>query len=415
MYRDRSISWTLTLAACGLLLTACGGTEAPTPTVEPTVEVAGQQLAVLEELTEMISTDYLFADFGGVDWSAESAVVRHRIEAGLSDEQFSQALTDLVAQLPDGTAGYVSRADRIAAELEASAVYEGIGAFVAVRGEPNPRMLLLSVIQDSPAAQAGLQAHDTVYAVDGAPVTAEEGIDVVDRVRGPAGTEVVLQVASPAQEPREVRVRRGRVTIVDGLRGGLLAPDIAYGLVPVTANSSVVESLAALLQDAAEQEPPLSGLVLDLRIAGSGGQWPLAQMLTLLSDGELGHYYTRSSELPVVISGADIGNSQTIELIILIGPDTRGSPEIFAGALQATGRAELVGMPTEGAILSFRRHTLSDGALLTFAESSYVTPAGQDLSQRGLTPDVLVEADWDEVQPGNDPVVQAATELLISE
>lgn len=415
MQRDRSTAWALILIACGLTLAACGGVAAPTPTAAPTSEVTGQQLAVLEELSELIDSGYLFTDFGGVDWPAAVAAVRHRIEAGLSDDQFSQALAELVAQLPEGTAGYVSRAERIDSELQASAVYEGIGAFVAVRGEPNPRVLLLSVIQNSPAQQAGLQAHDAIYAVDGVPVTAEEGMQVIDRVRGPAGTEVVLRVASPGQQPREVRVRRGEVTIVDGLRGGLLAPGIGYVLVPVSSDAAVTESLAQFLRGGAEQDPPLSGLVLDLRIAGSGGQWPLAEMLTLLADGELGYYYTRSDQLPVAITGVEIGSSQTIPLLILVGPDTRGSPEIFAGALQATGRAQLVGMPTEGTILSFRRQTLGDGSLLSFAESSYVTPSGQDLSQSGLTPDVLVEADWDQVHPGDDPVAQAALELLSGE
>ncbi len=405
----------LLLSGGAAVLAGCGGAEPATPTIAPTAAVTGQQLAVLEELTELIRSDYLFADLGGVDWSAESAAVRHEIEAGLDDQQFSQALSELVSQLPEGTAGYTSRAERIQAELEASAVYEGIGAFVAVRGEPNSRIILLSVIQNSPAEQAGLQPHDAIYAVDGIPVTADEGQAVIDRVRGPAGTEVVLEVVSPAQEPRAVRVRRGQVTIVDGLRGALLTPSVAYALVPVTADASVAESLAGLLQSGAEQDPPLDGLVLDLRIAGSGGQWPLAEMLTLLSDGELGYYYSRTSEQPVVVAGLDIGGSQTIDLVVLIGPDTRGSPEIFAGALQARGRAALVGMPTEGAILSFRRQTLDDGSLLIFAESSYVTPAGQDLSQAGLRPDFSVEADWDEIVPGDDPVIRTALNLLIGE
>lgn len=290
-------------------------------------------------------------------------------------------------------------------------MYEGIGAFVAVRGDPDPRMLLLSVIQGSPAEQAGLKAHDAVYAVDGVRITAEEGMEIVDRVRGPAGTEVLLEVASPAGERREVRVRRGQVTAADSVRGGLLTTGVAYVLAPVVADMTMVESLAGLLVSA-EEEQPLSGLVLDLRIASSGGQWPLAEMLTLFGSGDMGHFASRDGQQPIQITGAELANSQTVPLVILIGPDTSGSPEILAAALQARGRASLVGQPSSGSILSYRRATLSDGSQLTFAESSYFTPAGQDLSRTGLIPDLLVDADWDQVEPGSDLVITRALQLL---
>ena len=114
-----------------------------------------------------------------------------------------------------------------------------------------------------------------------------------------------------------------------------------------------------------------------------------------------------------MIPGADISNSQTIPLAILVGPETSGAPEVFAGALQATGRASLVGLPTGGNVLSFRQPTLSDGSLLTFADSSYMTPNGRGLGISGLTPDLLIQADWDEVTPESDPVMRGAIDLLL--
>ena len=162
-----------------------------------------------------------------------------------------------------------------------------------------------------------------------------------------------------------------------------------------------------------QQEEPALGLVLDLRIAGSNSSWPLTEMLTLLGNGPMGHFAKREGEQPLVIPGADISNSQTIPLAILVGPDTSGAPEVFAGALQATGRAPLVGLPTGGNVLSFRQQTLSDGSLLTFADSSYITPNGRDLGITGLTPDLLIQADWDEVTPEFDPVLLGAIDLLL--
>ena len=406
--------WLLMVA---LPLAACGGTAATETSSElprqARDELSDLQLSVLEEIQQAVEENFIYAGFGGADWESEVALVRHRIEAGMTQDQFASAIEEMLAALPDGTASFMTRAERVEAEFQSGTLYEGIGAFVSLRAEPQPRILLLSVIAGSPAEEAGLRAHDAVYKVDGFPVTEEEGLSVIERVRGPAGTEVLLEVASPSEDPREVMVRRDRVTASDTLKGDLLPQGILYVLVPVVVDNTLVERVAEVLQVSDQQEQPALGLVLDLRIAGSSSSWPLTEMLTLLGNGPMGHFATREGEQPLVIPGADISNSQTIPLAILVGPDTSGAPEVFAGAMQATGRAPLVGLLTGGNVLSFRQQTLSDGSLLTFADSSYITPNGRDLGITGLTPDLLIQADWDEVTPEFDPVLLGAIDLLL--
>jgi carboxyl-terminal processing protease len=405
------MKWRLIYALPLLLLVACGGAEPEqAPTSAPQVDAVTQQLQVLDELQQVIARDYLYAAL--VDWDTETALVRHQIEAGLTEEQFGAALGGLISVLPEGSASYMTRAERVAAELESGVLYEGIGAFVAVRTGTAPRILLLSVIEGSPAEQAGLRAHDAVYAVDGAPITAEEGLEVVERIRGPAGTEVVLQVASPSEAPREVVVQRGQVTASDTLKGGVLSNGMIHLLVPVASDAGLAESIAGLLLTADGQEQPLLGMMIDLRIAGSSADWPLTEMLSLLGNGSMGHFISREGDLQVDIPGTEIANSQTIPLAILIGPDTNGAPEVFAAAMQSTGRASLIGLPSSGSVLSFRRHTLADGSMVIFAESSYVAADGRDVSLGGLIPDIQVEADWDEVSLESDPVLMQAIELL---
>ena len=400
-----------------LLLTACGGAtvvEAPTDSPrQAQSELGSLQLTVLDEIQRAIVDNYVYSSFGGADWETAVSLARHRIEAGVTEDEFAIAIDELLASLPEGTATYMTRAERVEAEFQSGTLYEGIGAFVAFRTEPRPRILLLSVIADSPAEQAGLRAHDAVYGVDGFPVTAEEGLSVIERVRGPAGTEVLLEVASPSEDPREVTVRRDRVTAADTLKGALVSPGFDYVLVPVAVDDSLAERVAELLAGSEQQDPRPLGLILDLRIAGPGGTWPLTEMLTLLGNGEMGSYSTRAGDQPLVIPGFDVAGSQTVPLAILIGPDTRGAPEVFAGAMQATGRAALVGLPTDGNILSFQQQTLSDGSLLTFASSSYMLPNGRDLSLSGLNPDLRIEADWDQVTSESDPVLQGAIDLLL--
>lgn len=399
----------LSLAACGSQADSDAATALPQREAEGTDAI---QLEVLEELHGAIEADFVYPDFGGLDWEAEGALLRHRIESGLTEDEFASAVLEMISGLPEGTATYMTREERVQAEFESGTLYEGIGAFVSLRTEPQPRILLLSVIEGSPADQAGLEAHDAVYQVDGIPITEEEGLSVIERVRGLSGTQVRLDVASPNEPRREVLVRREQVSATDTLKGGLLSTGMLYVLVPVSTDETLVNTVAGLLQGSQEQEQEALGLVLDLRISGSSTDWPLTEMMTLLGSGEMGHFVTRAGDQPVVIPGADVANSQSIPMAILVGPDTSGAPEVFAGAMQSTGRAPLVGLPTKGSVLSFRSHTLPDGSLLTFADSSFITPAGNDLSLTGLTPDFLVDADWDEVRAGSDPVLLQAIDLL---
>lgn len=394
-------------AACGPLL---GPEQTPTPSPRPIA--TDRQLLIFEQLYELIERGYVYSDYGGVDWIAEGSRARSLIERGLSDERFAEVLQELVAKLPEGTASVVTREQRISSELESSAAYEGIGAYVAFRAEP-PRILLLSIIEGSPAQKAGLQPHDAIYAVDGQPVREEEGLGVIERVRGPAGSQVVLRVVSPGAAPREVRVTRGQVTAVDPPRGGIVEPGLIYLLVPVSADANLPEAIAGMLQTAADQGLTLHGMVLDLRIAGSSGTWPLAPMLALLNDGEMGFFVSRDEQIPFTLEGQDFAGSQSIPISILIGPDTSGASEVFAAAMQSSGRAQLLGLPTSGNVLSYNTELLPDGSQLSYASSSFATLDGRDLSMLGVAPDVLIELDWDEVEVSDDPVLSRGMELIL--
>src|SRR3990172_2638203 len=193
------------LVAGGLVLGGCAAQtstplllDPPTPDAQQSAE---HQQRVLQEIQELVGQEYIYPEFAGVEWQAQADLLARRIEAGLSPADFEQALGALVGVLPAETASFATRTERVSDEFSSTPTYEGIGAFVSIRSEPTPRILLLSVMQDSPAEAAGLRAHDAVVAVDGEPVRAEEGFAVVERVRGPAGSEVVLQVIPPGGEP----------------------------------------------------------------------------------------------------------------------------------------------------------------------------------------------------------------------
>jgi C-terminal processing protease CtpA/Prc len=141
----------------------------------------------------------------------------------------------------------------------------------------------------------------------------------------------------------------------------------------------------------------------------------LSEMFALFADGELGAFYSREETTPVEVTGLNIGDSQNLPMVILVGPDTEGTPEIFAAALQDAGRATVIGLPTTGKIFGYQTVPLPDGSRLTLATSSYKTQSGQDLGEVGVEPDVLVEEDWDQVNDQDDPLIIKSLSVILGE
>jgi C-terminal processing protease CtpA/Prc len=237
---------------------------------------------------------------------------------------------------------------------------------------------------------------------------------VVQRIRGLAGSTVSLEVQTPGRAKRSITVTRGQLTSTgelqvdqiiktSGFYGYLLFPPVAYD----TLIDDVLGSIQVLTTNR-----HLDGLILDLRVAGSTGSWPLEEMLTVFQNGDIGEFYTRTESQAFSVDGRDIFGSQSVPLVILVGQNTAGFPEILAASLQAGERAVIIGAPTSGSIETTSAFYLPDGSQAFVESTSFRLPNGEEPGQNGIKPDVPIEADWDEVVPNADPVLEAAVEAL---
>lgn len=399
----------LVVAVFGLV--ACRPQAAPTPPSPPTPDERARQLRTFEALLGAVRADFVYGDFVGADWEAVGETTRAQVEAGLSTNDFEHAIGDMLADLPAGLAWYESREARIQSET-AAAEYHGIGAYLAFRQTPEPHLVLLSIVENSPAEAAGLQAHESIYAIDSSPVLADGAMDAAARIRGPAGTTVRLTVRNPAGAQRQVSVQRAAVTAADPTEFRWYTDShVGYLRVPVDADPLFLPRLSTALLTL-EELSPTAGLVLDLRVARSTEGWPLSEMLSLFTDGPVGELYTRTETKPYQVRGEDRYGSQRMPLVVLIGPDTAGHPEVLAGALQATGRARLVGLPTPGDVELMTELPLPNGARAFIATSSFRMLDGREIGRRGVMPDRQVQADWDQVTRSTDAALVAAIQEL---
>jgi C-terminal processing protease CtpA/Prc len=209
-----------------------------------------------------------------------------------------------------------------------------------------------------------------------------------------------------------VEVQRGKLTSTGKLKSSTIpGTNYSYLLFPPVGYATLQQDVAESMQKFSTDKK-LEGLVIDLRIASSSRGWPLEDMFTMFHDGPLGEFFNRNEKQLVEVTGQDTFSSQKIPLVVLVGQNTSGFPEIFAASLQMHERAVVIGETTPGAVETTSDFYLPDGSQAFIATTSFVLPNGNDIGTTGVIPDVPITAGWDDVLPDNDPVLDRAVEAL---
>jgi C-terminal processing protease CtpA/Prc len=103
---------------------------------------------------------------------------------------------------------------------------------------------------------------------------------------------------------------------------------------------------------------------------------------------------------------------QDVPIVVLTSDETVSAAEIFAAGMRVSKRARVVGTASAGNTENLLRHNLPDGSRLWLAEYAYRLPDGSLLEGQGVQPERVVEAEWWQYAPADDPQVQAAIEEL---
>lgn len=277
-----------------------------------------------------------------------------------------------------------------ASSLEGS--FEGIGAYVS---SENELFTITAPIHGSPAEAAGILAGDIVLAVDGEEVTGLQQWEVIGKIRGRAGTPVVLTVLHPdTTEPVDITIIRGRIEIDSVLWSRVPGTNLAYVQITQFAADTSHELEVALqaIRDEAASGKPVEGLVLDLR-NNPGGYLQEAIRVgnQFLDEGEV---ILHERDGKGNVSTYDVtgdGLARDIPMIVLINEGSASAAEILAGALHDNDRARLVGQTTLGTGTVLQPFTLSDGSLLRLGVTNWLTPDMALIKDQGIAPDVKIE------------------------
>lgn len=277
-------------------------------------------------------------------------------------------------------------AERTNSDMEGS--FEGIGAYV---GTDNGAFTIVAPILGSPAEKAGILAGDVVLMVDGKEITGQAEWEVIQKIRGPAGTVVVLNVLHPEDSSAvDIEITRGRIDIESVLWAPIPDTNLAYVQITQFAGDTNQE-LRKVLLEIEEQPEPVEGILLDLRNNPGGllhqalliGSQFIDEGSVILHErdaqGEMNTYEAQGS-----------GLAREIPMIVMVNEGSASAAEILAGALRDNGRAKIIGETTLGTGTVLRPYTLSDGSVLRLGVTNWLTPEEKLIKGQGIRPDVTV-------------------------
>lgn len=263
--------------------------------------------------------------------------------------------------------------------------YPGIG--IEVTAVDNA-IRVLRPLPDSPAARAGLLAGDVILRIDGEPVGANVGA-AIEQMRGPAGSLVKLTVRrAVGNELVDLVLERARVE-VHSVTVDTLAPGYAYVRIAAFSDTTVADFERAV--NAIRREPPLRGVLLDVR-NNPGGVLEAAVGVAdaLLAAGTIVRAEGRGANARFTLQAQPGELLPGVAVAVLMNGASASAAEILAGALKDNGRALLVGQRTYGKGTVQSIIPLSQGRALKLTTSRYARPSGEFIDQKGIEPDVYL-------------------------
>ncbi|MGH7002305.1 MAG: S41 family peptidase, partial [Stellaceae bacterium] len=252
---------------------------------------------------------------------------------------------------------------------------------------------VVSPIDDTPAAKAGVMPGDLIVGIDRAPVSDMTLSQAVDKLRGPIGSHVTLTMRRQGVPPFELTLTRADIK-VDPVKSRLVDDNIGYIRIS-TFSERAGDALAAAVKDLnAKSKNHLAGVVLDLR-NNPGGllNEAVAVANTFIPKGEI---VSIKGRVATDIRSYNAESSKDlvpvdVPMVVLVNGGSASASEIVAGALQDTHRAVVMGTRSfgKGSVQTILPVKESGGAI-RLTTALYYTPSGRSIQGTGIEPDVIV-------------------------
>lgn len=283
--------------------------------------------------------------------------------------------------------------------------FEGVGIEL---GSRDGSLVVVAPLEGTPAEAAGVRAGDKIVGIDREDASDTTIPEAVQKIRGKAGTKVILTLKRGDKDPFDVEIIRGniqvksvRLTTEDNIQVIRLSRfgDNTRSEWDEVVNKILTGNSQKLILDMRNNP----GGRLDFAIYVAGEFLPTGSVVTIQEDAE-------GNRLP--LKSEREGRLQNVELIILINEGSASASEIVAGALSENKGIKLVGAKTFGKGTVQQVEDLNDGSGLHITTAKWLTPKGNWVNDGGIKPDIEVERTDEDYDSGQDPQLKKALQLL---
>ena len=326
-------------------------------------------------------------------------------------EKIYGAISGLVNSLNDPYSVFFSPEEAKSFEAEISGNFTGVGMEVAIKDKV---LTVIAPLKDTPAYRANIKPGDKILKIDDTVTSGLSIEDAIKLIRGEKGTTVVLTIfREKNKDPIEIKIVRDTINVptldTELRKDGIFV----IKLYSFSANSNRLFRNA--IKDFANAKT--DKLLLDLR-GNPGGylnsavdisSWflPAGKIIVTEDYGE-----DRDTEI-FRSRGYNVFNDK-LKFVILINGGSASASEIVAGAMQDHGRAKLVGSKSFGKGSVQEAIKITSDTILKITLAKWLTPNGNLIEEKGLTPDYEVEITKNDIEENKDPQQEKAVELLLN-
>ena len=306
------------------------------------------------------------------------------LDKNVTSEQLIQgALKGMAESVGDPYTTYLVNDETAQLDETVNGVFGGIGAELK---SDQSRVVISTTMEGSPSQQVGLQADDVITKVDGEDMTGKTISEVVKKVRGEVGTDVVLTIER-AGTSLEVKLTRASIAI-NTVKAELDKEDASIGHVRITSFAkNTADELEKAVKDLTEKGA--KSFVFDVRY-NPGGLLDQAYKVDnmFLKDGEpIVQVEDRYGEKTIYKASSSIGEFKiTQPYVLLVNEGSASASEILAAAVKERAGAQIVGTKTYGKGTVQSVVDITDNSELKYTNAKWLTPEGNWIHKEGVTP-----------------------------
>lgn len=359
-----------------------------------------------DDVWKIVNKKYYDPTNNNQDWAKWRYRYEHKLK---TNEDAYVAIDTMLSSLNDPYTRFLQPKEFSEETQSIKGSLKGIGTQIGLRDD---NLVVIAPLEDSPAERAGILADDQILEINGES-TKGISIDVAaDKIRGEKGTTVTLLIQRKGVPNKLYSIVRDEIEIKSvSCKPPIESTNIPENIQYIRLSSFISKNAASEIESILNNSNNKDGIILDLR-SNPGGLLTnaiyISDMLlkggVIVSTVDRDRYksttrarYTQVTDKPVVV---------------LIDKGSASASEILSGALKDNHRATIVGEQSFGKGLVQEINKLPDEAGMNITIQRYLTPSGNDIHKKGITPDVVVKLTKENVEAKDDVQLKKAIEIL---